>query len=578
MGYFDQVNRELLARVDVTAATIVELGCGTGALGAVLRLRAPMARVIGVELDPAAAKAARSALNAVVEGDIEMPETLAALDTALAGAPIDHLVIGDVLEHLRDPWAVLSALRARMRPGGGATICLPNAAHWSLIRGQLAGDWTYRDAGLLDRTHLRFFTRATAKAMFDKAGFAVESVLPRLARSDRGPRARASLAALAEAGAALGLDPDRVRDEIRPMQWLFTLRAGQPRPARRVFAIGIRGAALSLSTIRLLQPIEALSGHRPVASRCSLGEFVLPGPGGQPGIIVTYRLHPAKDSEVWQRLDVLADAGWLILHDLDDHPAFLKAQRANDFRSIRTAHAVTVTAPALFDVVRPMNPHVHLLPNQVFDLPAPRDRILAGRTGPLRVLFAAINREADWQAQCGALEAALAAGTLAVDLSAIHAPRLSERLGKSVRSMPFLDYPDYRREMLAADAALCPLTETEFNACKSDLKIVECLAHGTIPIVSAEAAAQTDVPRDLMLVADRPRDWARHLRTLSADDGKLAAMKRAGLDWVIRHRMWHGHVAALDALHDRLFADLARLETDRRARIAACGMSGTGAQ
>lgn len=574
MGYFDNVNRDLLARADITARTVLELGCGTGALGAALRLRAPLARIVGLERDPGAAEAARGALDAVVEGDVEAPETLAALDRALAGTPVDLLLIGDVVEHLRDPWAVLAALRARMRPGGSAAVCLPNAAHWSLLRRQLAGDWTYAEAGLLDRTHLRFFTRDSAAAMFEAAGFAVETVAPRFSRADGTAEAGAAIAALAGAARAMGLDPGRTRAEAGPLQWLFTLRAGAARSARRLRGIGIRSAALSLSTIRLIQPVEALASRRPLRPQLSVGDFVLPKPGGPAGILVTYRLHPGSDSEAWPKLDRLAAEGWLILHDLDDHPAHLKAQRANDFRSIRAAHAVTVTTPALADVVRRLNPHVHLVPNQVFDLPAPRAAILAPRDGPLRALFAAINRGADWDAQCGALEAALMAPDAPARLTAIHAAALADRMGPAVRPLPFLDYPAYRREMLAADVAICPLTPSEFNACKSDLKIVECLAHGTVPLVSAEAAAQTDVPRDHLLVAQAAADWPRHLRALAADRDRLAAMKAAGLDWVIRNRMWHGHVAALDALHDRLLADLPRLEADRRARLAALGPAG----
>ena len=574
MGYFDNVNRDLLARADITARTVLELGCGTGALGAALKLRAPLARVVGLERDPGAAGAARLALDAVVEGDVEAPETRDALDRALAGVPVDLLLIGDVLEHLRDPWAVLAGLRARMRPGGAAAVCLPNAAHWSLLRRQLAGDWTYADAGLLDRTHLRFFTRDSAAAMFAGAGFAVETVAPRFSRADRTPGAAATVAALAGAARELGLDADRTRTEAGPLQWLFTLRAGPARTARRLRGIGIRGAALSLSTIRLIQPVEALASRRPLRPQIAVGDFVLPKPGGPPGILVTYRLHPGSESDAWPKLDRLAAEGWLILHDLDDHPAHLKAQRANDFRSIRAAHAVTVTTAALAAAVRPLNPHVHVVPNQVFDLPAPRDAILAPHAGPLRAVFAAINRDADWDAQCGALEAALSAPDAPARLTAIHAAALAGRMGPAVRSLPFLDYPDYRREMLAADVAICPLTASEFNACKSDLKIVECLAHGTVPLVSAEAAAQTDVPRDHLLVAQTAADWPRHLRALAADRARLAAMKAAGLDWVIRNRMWHGHVAALDALHDRLLADLPRLEADRRARLAAAGLTG----
>src|SRR5262249_51763726 len=81
----------------------------------------------------------------------------------------------DVLEHLRDPWSVLSWLRTLLAPGGRAVISIPNIAHWTSRRALLRGRFDYADHGLLDRTHLRFFTRASAAELAHRAGFAVQA-------------------------------------------------------------------------------------------------------------------------------------------------------------------------------------------------------------------------------------------------------------------------------------------------------------------------------------------------------------------------------------------------------------------
>src|SRR5262249_29387460 len=124
----------------------------------------------GLELDPDAAAAARTRLDAVHEGDIETATP------PLAEGSFDAAVCGDVLEHLRDPLVFLRRLRGWLRPNGTLVASIPNVRHHTVIRSLLAGNWTYEPAGLLDRTHLRFFTRREAEKLFHRAGFAGESL------------------------------------------------------------------------------------------------------------------------------------------------------------------------------------------------------------------------------------------------------------------------------------------------------------------------------------------------------------------------------------------------------------------
>jgi GT2 family glycosyltransferase/tetratricopeptide (TPR) repeat protein/2-polyprenyl-3-methyl-5-hydroxy-6-metoxy-1,4-benzoquinol methylase len=170
-GYFEFDRPELVAMVPGDARDVVDVGCGAGRLGAAIKARQEC-RVVGIEHNPAAAAAARSRLDLVVEGDAE------SLDWQFPAHSFDAVVCGDVLEHLRDPLAFLRRVRTWLRPSGSLVASLPNVRHHSVVRGLLGGDWTYEPAGLLDHTHLRFFTRREVEKLLFRAGFEVPRPAP----------------------------------------------------------------------------------------------------------------------------------------------------------------------------------------------------------------------------------------------------------------------------------------------------------------------------------------------------------------------------------------------------------------
>ncbi len=172
-SYYTGVNPDILNLIPNTAALILEIGCGAGALAKAYRERNPSAHYIGVEIVEEVANRATAHMNHTLVGDITTKETLDALDKIRCGKLFDTLIFGDVLEHLYDPWSVLTELRTRMAKNGLCIICIPNVAHWSLLLQQLRGRWDYTDEGLLDKTHIRFFTLETAVDLFNKAGWHV---------------------------------------------------------------------------------------------------------------------------------------------------------------------------------------------------------------------------------------------------------------------------------------------------------------------------------------------------------------------------------------------------------------------
>jgi methionine biosynthesis protein MetW len=175
-------HRHLLDAIPAGARTL-DVGCATGYLTRELTARG--CAVVGIEADPAAAAAAAPHCAEVVTGDVEDAGDRAALARR---APFDALVCGDVLEHLRDPWAALAFLATLLRPGGRAAVSVPNIAHWTGRRAIVGGRFPCAEHGLFDRTHVRFFTRADARELVTGAGLAVvaerfaEAPLPLQAR------------------------------------------------------------------------------------------------------------------------------------------------------------------------------------------------------------------------------------------------------------------------------------------------------------------------------------------------------------------------------------------------------------
>lgn len=155
-------------------AKILDVGAGTGNLAEQLR-DVHNGQVIGVELDDEAAEVMESRGFKVVRGDITVPATL---DTVTELGPFDHVICGDVLEHILDPQRMLMDLRPMLRPGGTIIVSLPNVVSVRARLTILLGRWNYADTGIFDRTHLRFFTPTTAKQLLVDSGFRVTDAIP----------------------------------------------------------------------------------------------------------------------------------------------------------------------------------------------------------------------------------------------------------------------------------------------------------------------------------------------------------------------------------------------------------------
>lgn len=163
--YFSHARQEIAPLLPPQCGRVLEIGCGSGATLGWLRRRKGATHTVGVEIFEAAAESARRHTDEVHCLDYER------VCLPVGSGEFDLILCLDVLEHMVDPWRVIDRLVSQhLVPGGTLIVSLPNVRHYSVVLPLLLqGRWDYQDAGLLDRTHLRFFTRGTAIRLLSRA-------------------------------------------------------------------------------------------------------------------------------------------------------------------------------------------------------------------------------------------------------------------------------------------------------------------------------------------------------------------------------------------------------------------------
>jgi len=176
--YFTHTRPEMAALVPGEARRLLEIGCSSGGFAA--SIARPGRVMWGIELDPTAAEQARS--RQVFDRlfncgfDAALPQ--------LESSSFDCIIANDVIEHLTDPWVAARSIHSLLAPGGQLVMSIPNIRYWEVVRDLwIEGQWEYEDSGIMDRTHLRFFTISSIRRILMSTGFRID----RLFGISRGP-------------------------------------------------------------------------------------------------------------------------------------------------------------------------------------------------------------------------------------------------------------------------------------------------------------------------------------------------------------------------------------------------------
>jgi 2-polyprenyl-3-methyl-5-hydroxy-6-metoxy-1,4-benzoquinol methylase len=169
-SYFDTARTEIMPWLPERVSRLLDVGCGTGATTAAVRKARDIAWCGGIEYLPDVGAEAVPLFDRLWIGDA----ALQPLEETIAPASLDLVLCLDVLEHMVDPWSMVKRFSELLRPGGRLIVSVPNIRNYRFIWRLLTrGDFRYRDFGLLDRTHLRFFVRETAIELATTGGLAL---------------------------------------------------------------------------------------------------------------------------------------------------------------------------------------------------------------------------------------------------------------------------------------------------------------------------------------------------------------------------------------------------------------------
>lgn len=233
-SYYDNANTTLLHLVEPGARRILEFGCGAGGLARAVRHKlGPDVYYVGVELMAEQLHKAAEVLDRGFARNLDHLEQWSQDDDILSAMPqgsFDHVIFGDVLEHLYAPDKVLRHAVTYLKPGGSVLACIPNVQHWGVMAQILRGHWPQQDAGIFDRTHIRWFAVADMVRLLQGAGLSVEKIIPRSFADHRTPQALEFVKALAPAARVLGVDPSGLSTSAFAMQYVLCGRL-KPAPA-----------------------------------------------------------------------------------------------------------------------------------------------------------------------------------------------------------------------------------------------------------------------------------------------------------------------------------------------------------
>lgn len=167
------IRNDIFVLIPNDVSRVLDIGCSTGALGEQIKQRNNNAEVVGIEFDEQMAEVAEKKLDKVIVGDVEN------INLADLFQPdyFDCIIFADILEHLKNPWEILKSSVNFLNDGGVVIASVPNIRHYTTIVNLLfKGYWPYRERGIHDRTHLRFFTLRNIRELFQYANLNIERI------------------------------------------------------------------------------------------------------------------------------------------------------------------------------------------------------------------------------------------------------------------------------------------------------------------------------------------------------------------------------------------------------------------
>ncbi|MBK1623198.1 glycosyltransferase [Afifella marina] len=531
----------LAAQLPITARRVLLAGRPVPGLEALLRARNP--KIVIERVDGAAPSA-------------DMPSDAPRDNTApYDTGPYDAAAL--VADTPEEAEAALKALAPRVSNEGVCALLVPNRFFWPRLQAFLAGKKEDAPGG---------FDLEDLQEMAKRAG----APLARIVAIQAGPRLSEETAkALRPLCAALQVDGEMALRRLAASH--FTTQTRPRRKPERT--IRVTGAPLAskpdaMAIVRMQAPLAAL-GTLP---DFEIGQ-VLPAPR-----IV---LRPGEEKRgvfIWQR-PILTRQGSLasyrsilqthklLVVEFDDHPMRWPAIAENDHLTFRAAHAVRTSTEKMAEIIREWNPNVFVSPNQIEALPPFRP--VEPRQGPVRLLFAALNRKEDWAPYIDAVnEVVFRYGPEKLRVDVVFDRAFFDAVkAEDKHYQPVLPFREYKALLSKADIAWLPLEDNLFNRCKSDLKFIECGAYSVAVVASPVIYGDVVRHGETGLLYKSAKQLREHLRALIEDREQRGKIARAAYEEVASRRMRTYHASGEAAWFTELLRNHEALEAERVARL-----------
>ena len=490
--YYTQANPELLDRIPVTAKIVLEIGCGAGGLAYEYKRINPTAKYIGVELDKDAAAIARNICDEVIEGDIAKLSTKSLIQD---NCKADCIVLGDVLEHLVEPKAILKRLSLVLSENGVLIMCIPNVQHWHVIANLLSGMWPQKDEGLFDRTHLRWFTKNSILELTKEVGLNVDELVGRRKAT------KESIEFVKTLKPALQCLNSNVEEMSKQMECLqYVVRATKKNCNSMIISGLMLKPQAAMNDVRMIQPLQSLQSLPGIKVNASSGYVSMKTLVKEiPKIMIWQRQLLRYDDDSLKRIKTVIDNGYILISEFDDDPDHWPAIAQNKNLNFRGVHAVQVSTSLLKQKLLNSNPEVQVFENCLYKLPhvAESKWHEIGTKRPIRIFFGALNRKSSWSEWIPQINRIIDNHGDKWEFEVIHDLEFFNQLKtKSKIFTPTCQYSEYIKKMASCHICLLPLEHSQFNKFKSDLKFVESAGCETLAIASPTVYENTIIDKE----------------------------------------------------------------------------------
>jgi len=557
MMYPDAVNPDLLVKIPLTARTVLDVGCGTAATSLEYRRRNPRARLFGIEMDTDSARVAAQRIDHVAQVDV-------ALNPLPFGDQLfDCIIYGDVLEHLVDPWSVLSQQATRLAPGGVVLICMPNLEHWSFAARLLKGGWSYQPMGLFDHSHLRWFTTDTTKEAIGNAKLFPLDVAARVFDAQA---CQEFIREMEPGLRAFGVDPADYYRRASPLQHLW--RATE-RPIERINVLSTMLEPIGgVSDVRVSEPMAGLASVPDVMSLVVNSNDVPRLDPLSPKIFIFHRPLLAGE-EGLDPVRQLVALGYVVVCEFDDHPDYIPVLQRPDIQNFRAVHAVQTTTLPLAEVLGRENSEIGVFPNAVARIPQARNFTDPDR---MTMVFGGINRENEWPELMPVLNAVAEIAGPRLHFEVINDRGFFDALETPHKTFtPLCDYQTYLEILGRSEISFMPLQDTPFNRCKSDLKFLEASSHRVVSLASPLVYNGVIQDGETGVIFNNSSELQRRLLGLLADPARAMAMAEAARSYVAQERMLAYQMAARVEWYRSLWERRAELHAALLERVPELG-------